>query len=740
MVMRLVFILTLFGSAFLSFSIQPLLGKMMLPIVGGAPAGWIVAMAFFQMALLGGYALSHILQRVSPFKHGIVLLTLYAIGTVFLPSHIAADINVEQHVSLAVLLILAKTILLPFIALTATTSALLRIFSHTDEPTAKDPYYLFIASNVGSFIGLFIYPLALEPFFDLSALSTLWFYIYSSIIVCVAFSLLLARRNPDTRDHAIDHRTHLHTSISTKTIFSWLALAFVPCSLSMGLTTMLTTDLGNFPLIWTLPLGLYLLSFIAAYASKPWMQLDRLHVLHIMAVVVIFAFIGMQTLLHTQTILMLAIDIVTLLGLFFILCWSCHQTLAAQRPATQNLTFYYLIIALGGALAGIVNAFIIPVTFKAVIEFPISVGLSLCLPMIWNKHILTRNFRYQSVLFGALMLIATMVLMACLYSYKIQGKVGNSTEAIAKSIFLICLIALLIKPRFLAFMAIPVTVYYMFTGLVGTVLDRERNFFGSMAVVETMSPQGYLRSLRHGNTTHGVALYDANGKPTLNLDLGYYNPKGPINDIYQLAQPKHVAIMGLGTGQMACYSRKTQVTYFEIDPDIVRVAKDYFPYLSQCPPEDIILGDARIEFAKAAKPYDVLVLDVFSSDGIPTHIITREAVASYKDHLSSNGMILFHISNRYLSLSPQIGAIARDMDMKAYVKLDNPDRQIHKFMLPSMWVALPLDQTQGTKLLAQGWQETQPGATQAWTDQRSSVLTAIRPIANKISGHPDLVK
>lgn len=740
MLTRIVFILTLFASAFLSFSIQPLLGKMMLPIVGGAPAGWIVAMAFFQMALLGGYALSHLLQRVTPLQHGLALLALYLIGLAFLPSHIATDIDFTQHVSLVVLLILAKTILIPFIALTATTSALLRIFSHTDEPTAKDPYYLFIASNAGSFIGLFIYPLVLEPFFDLSSLSHLWFFLYGGAIAFVALSLILARHNPDTRDHAVDHRTNLHISVNAKTIVSWIALAFVPCCLSMSLTTMLSTDLGNIPLIWTLPLGLYLFSFVAAFARKPWLQLDTLNFLHLMAATLIFVIIFMNTLMHTQSITSLITDTATLLVLFFIICWSCHQTLAAQRPAAQNLTFYYLMIAVGGALAGILNAFIIPVTLNSVIEFPLSVGLSLCLPMIWNKRILSGRLRYENMLFGALVLIAIIVLSGCIYSYKIQGATRQLSEIAARCIFLLCILSLLLKPRFLVVLTIPVAIYYMSTTAIGTILDRERNFFGSMMVVENIAPDGYLRTLRHGNTTHGMALYDAEEKPTMNINIGYYRQGGPITDAYNLAQPKETAILGLGTGQLACFSKKAQVTYFEIDPDVVTVAQNDFPYLAKCPPKAIVLGDARLEFAKQTTPYDLLILDVFSSDGIPTHIVTIDAVREYLKHMTKDGVLLFHVSNRYLSLSPQVGATAHEIGLPSYMKLDNPDRVAKPYLLPSMWVAVPLNKAKGAQLLNKGWIETRPGNTQIWTDQRSSVLTAIRPIANKISGQDDLVK
>lgn len=739
MLMRLVFILTLFGSAFLSFSIQPLLGKMMLPIVGGAPAGWIIAMAFFQLALLGGYALSHGLQRVSPLVHGLVLLALYAVGMTFLPSHIAPDTDIQGHLSMAVLGLLAKTILLPFIALTSTTSALLRIFSHTDEPTAKDPYYLFIASNAGSLIGLFIYPIVLEPFFDLSLMSRLWFFVYSAVTLFVVLCLMLARRNPDTRDHAIDHHTGNRTGITGKTIFSWLCLAFVPCCLSMSLTTMLTTDLGNFPLIWTLPLGLYLLSFIVAYARKPLVSLDTVHFLHIAAAAVIFILISMNTLTAMRDIGSLAISIVTVCALFFLICWSCHQTLAAERPAARNLTFYYLIIALGGALAGILNAFIIPVTLNSVMEFPLSVGLSLCLPMIWNKRLLPVTVRRQNILFGLMAILATAIIFACYYSYQTHGLTSRTIEMTAKVILYICLFSLMLKPRFLALLVIPVTFYYVMTSVIGTEIIRERNFFGSMIVVQNDTPLYSLRVLRHGNTVHGMAHYKPDGTPTLDMNVGYYVPGGPLQETYDIANPKHIAILGLGTGQLACYSKQSQMTFFEIDPDMVRVAREHFPYLTACPPQNIILGDARIELAKDTQTYDMLVLDVFSSDGIPTHILTLDAIRMYPQHLKKDGMLLFHISNRYLALAPQIAASVEQLGLNAYTKLYTPDRRVHPLAMGSQWVAVPLDPATGAKFTAKGWQRVEKGATRAWTDERSSMLTAIRPIAVKISGQADLV-
>ncbi len=741
MLTRFIFTLTLFGSAFLSFSIQPLLGKMLLPIVGGAPSGWIVAMAFFQLALLGGYFLSHILQRVPPLTHGLVLLILYGVGLLTLPATVTA-IDTALPLGVIVFIMLAKTILLPFTALTATTSALLRIFSQTDQPTAQDPYYLFTASNAGSLIGLFIYPLALEPFFGLTTLSHLWFSLYGIMLALIAGCVIIARFYRSTT--VPSQTVHRDTSpVNSKALISWFCLAFVPCSLSMSLSTMMTTDIANFPLIWALPLGCYLLSFILGFARRPLIKLDTLQFLHLVSAGLLFIFLFIRARGYGLNMNAIVTDVFLLSALFLVICWSCHQTLAAERPAANHVTLYYLIIAFGGAAAGMLNAFILPLVLDRIIEFHGSVLLSLCLPMMWRKQILPSAPRLQTIIFTTLLILGLMMLGAYYYTLDMDTPVIQTYKMVARSLIVICLLVLIFKPRHLIVAGMAITAFCFVANSSGQSLLHKRNFFGSMIVSDISAGNLTIRTLRHGNTTHGLAEY-RNGVPTGNLAYSYYVPNGPLHDVYALTQPHNVAILGLGTGQLACFPhtmklKETQTTYFEIDPDMVAVSKQFFPYLDHCPVHNIVLGDARLEFAKQTDRYDLLILDVFSSDSIPVHIVTTEALQMYPRHMTPDGVMMFHISNRYLNLAPQIAASVKALGLPAYVKYHQPPAQ-HMFALASQWVAIPLDQAKGQTLLKEGWTAIDPGQTMAWTDDQSSLLSALRPVANRISVTQDFVK
>ncbi|HEY1096898.1 MAG TPA: hypothetical protein VGF14_06620 [Alphaproteobacteria bacterium] len=737
MLTRLIFILTLFGSAFLSFSIQPLLGKMMLPIVGGAAAAWIVAMAFFQIALLGGYLLSHLLRRVTPIQHGLVLFALYAAGLYFLPTIVPAslEINEAQFVGWDVLKILSCTIAVPFIALTATTSALLRIFSRTNDKTANDPYYLFMSSNAGSLIGLFIYPLYLEPRFDLNDLSQFWFTAYGIVMAGILLSLLVAKRAKAPAAPQGIAPTH----IAGKDMFLWFCLAFVPCSLSMGVTSSITTDMGSFPLFWILPLGLYLLSFIFAFAQKPWVKLQDLHFWHICSASLIFMLITQSGLTYAPNFVTLMFGLCVLLGLFFIICWSCHQTLAALRPAPDRLTLYYLIIAFGGAVAGVLNAFVAPLVLNYSVEFPISVVLSLLLPMIWSKKLLPFQGRKQAIIFSFITLVGIGGLIGRHYGKPVPSISDNELMAITMFFFFSSLI-LVFKPRYLAVLGAATVVYYGMTSQMGYDIFKHRNFFGTSIVMQFEREHTQMLGLRHGNTLHGMVRYDAvNKKPVIDMAVGYYSSTGPVQHIYDIKTPKEIAILGLGTGQLSCYSKTSKVSFFEIDPDMVDLARDYFPYLKSCPPEKVVIGDARLTFAKEQQTYDLLILDAFSSDGIPIHILTREAIAMYPQHLAKNGLMLFHISNRYLSLSKQIAAAAQETGLTSYEIRYTPDKK-NKFALPSQWLAVPLNPRDGKNLLQHGWHVVDPQGTKAWTDQRSSVLDALRADVTEEWRHTPLDK
>jgi spermidine synthase len=737
MLTRLIFILTLFASAFLSFSIQPILGKMMLPLVGGAASAWIVAMAFFQLALLGGYTLSHILRHVSPIKHGIVLCVIYAAGLMILPASFPEHITLSENQYLIgwdVFKLLLQAIALPFIALTATTSALLRMFSRTNDRTAQDPYYLFIASNTGSLIGLFIFPLWFERIFELRQLSQFWFIGYSAVIGGLIISLLLTWKNR-AADASMDQSAQTVTPVSFKQMASWFCLAFVPCSLSMGVTALITTDMGSFPLFWTLPLGLYLLTFIFAFQQKPFFKLDDLNFWHVCAAGILFAMFIQGKFSYAINISDLIFSLLILLGLFFVICLSVHQTLATQRPATDRLTLYYLIIALGGAVAGLINAFIVPIIFNDAPEFIISVTLSLLLPMIWYKSLSNRLPRFCNIIFIGVLIVAIMVLAGNYYASPML-KLPHRYDLAITVIFMICMLILSFKPRYVALIAVCVTAYYMAPPPTGQNLLKYRNFFSASTVLEYPQNNRIIRALKHGNTLHGMVLLNPEQTDTvIDMSVGYYSHTGPIQDIYNIVKPKDVAILGLGTGQLACYKKDVAVTFYEIDPDMVTLAENYFPYLKECPVQNIIIGDGRLAFLKSNHLYDMLILDAFSSDGIPVHLLTREAMELYPQNLHKSGVMLFHISNRYLALASQIAATAHSLGFKAYHKGYVPDKKTAPFATSSEWVVVTTHDRFDKAFRDKDWDLVDPTKATPWTDQKSSLLSVLRSQKNQNPSH-----
>ena len=730
-VLPFIFSIILFGSAALSFSVQPILGKMLLPVVGGAPAGWIVAMTFFQLALLAGYGVSYILGRFSPWVHATGLVGLYVAGWSFLPFSAPQFQSSAQGIelSLQVIEILFKLVFVPFLALTATTSALQRIFAATKHTTAKDPYYLFVASNIGSFLGLLLYPFVLEPYIGISTQASQWKNIYSIVAILIGFSIVLAWAY---RSKDISKTTQKKiTEKTTANIFMWLALSFVPCSLSMGVTTMITTDLSGFPLFWVLPLGLYLLTFVLAFATKKLISRDSLTFWHHCSVVLfsILSIFIARKLNDSQVFVTFVVYATILLSLFFMIAWSCHDRLASLRPPTDKLPLYYFVLALGGALAGLVHTFIIPYAFNGVYEFSIMVAMSLFLSDHWSK-----DFSKINTKLNARRLFIVCAFLLALASFLIYSGLVNNERLMVSfgyavlSVFMVIYLLFSLQPKVTLVFTSFLILMTLFVMNPKDILFKDRNFFGTFSVTETRKHEHRVRHFAHGTTLHGMAVFKENGE-LLGDSFGYYLKDGPIQDVMKVSNVKHFAVLGLGTGQLACFAgNDVQTDFFEIDQDILTMAKNFFPYLDRCPPRKVFIGDGRLEIANTDHMYDVILQDAFTSDGIPTHLLTVEAFKIYKHKLAEHGIILFHISNRYFDLAPVIAATANKVGLKAYTytHLVNPKKE--KFRLPSRWVAVAKLDEDGKALQDKGWKLQDPHQAKPWTDDRSSLIEAIKII------------
>lgn len=711
--MPFLFSVTLFGSAFLSFLIQPILGKMLLPMVGGAPSGWIVSMAFFQMALLAGYGVSYLLQKyISLWIHAALLVGFYLLALFYLPPVITFPDT--QAASLNVFIALLGAIFVPYVALAATTSALQRIFAATRHKTAADPYYLFVSSNAGSLIGLFCYPLFLELFMGLSDQMALWQILYLVVLTLIIASVALAwifkaPAAPETQ------RTGKLPVPDRGILLQWFILAFVPCSLSMGVTTLITADVGGLPLFWVIPLGLYLITFILAFQRAGSVSIGKLNSNHLNSAAFLLCLVALGIGFRPGgDILTFIVMVFLMLEVFFVIALSCHAQLAGLRPSPHYLGLFYFVVAVGGAAAGLLHAFVLPLILNDVIEFPIVVLLSLLLLPDTSKSLRFQKIRGWAF---AVALIST----AALYFMK-QHNTSYIYYVPTAVVFIASYFFVMDRPKHLLCLGAVILLFCVSDRYTGGTLDRSRNFFGTYSVREAKADTVTTRSFIHGNTSHGMAAYGVTD--AVKYNSSYYSRSGPAGKLIRASGADEVGAIGLGVGQVACISPGVSMDFYEIDAEVVRLAKTYFPYLEECPVRNIYVGDGRLELQETEHVYDILMLDAFTSDSIPVHIVTREAISAYRKHLSRNGFLLFHVSNRYFNLVPKLARIAEVEGLQAYEILHQPDHKAYPFALVSRWVAIPLSATGQKKLASLGWQKTVP-AGELWTDDHSSLLSAI---------------
>ena len=695
----------------LVFSVQPMLGKMMLPHVGGAPSGWAVTMFFFQTCLLFGYGLAYLFSKLPPIINAAAILLVFAPAALFLP--IAYKSSIVDSISpWAVFLQLTASTAVPFLALSTLSPGLQRLFSYSHHRTADDPYYLYAASNLGSFFGLLAYPIIFEPILGLQTQSELWMMGFGVLFFCVLMcaiiifstrpSLITLRQDKLTKQEDTEH-------ITWPRRFKWLMLAAIPSSLMIGTTTEITTDIASAPMIWVLPLGLYLMTTIVAFAKRNEIETDFLATLHMIAVITIGVILilenyGQLSAEHTYLIALAYIIIFTLI------VYLLHSLLANDRPAANRLTEFYLIMALGGALGGSFNAFIAPNIFNDVYEFQFVIALSLFFNPVF-KQALPVSFKKL-----ALYAFGLFTLALILISFK-QGTLFISF--LMFSLFLTSIHIRVLLPCFIAliiFLASPLNSK--------NLIHIDRNFFGVVKVEEREENKAKTRAMMHGTTLHGFESLD---KEYAYRPSSYYGVKGPLGDVINTNNPNNIAALGLGVGQIACYQNK-EITFYEIDPHVVDVALNKFTVLKTCGYKDIILGDARLELTKDQDKYDLIVVDTFSSDSIPVHLITKEAITLYADKTTQNGAIIINISNRHLDLTKPLATIAENTGLAYRSKFYAPPKE-NIYDTASHWFVMTLNQDLIRALDTMDW-KTNPPKGRLWTDDYSNLLSTLK-IFNK---------
>jgi hypothetical protein len=751
---RILFAATLFLSAALLFIVQPMTGKQLLPLAGGTPAVWNTCLVFFQAGLLLGYLYAHALSRPG---RSIGLQLAIHVGILVLgfalvlslgwlkpnPELIPDDANVPV---LGLLLGLTVSVGAPFFVLSATAPLLQKWFAAADQ---RDPYPLYAASNAGSLIGLFAYPFLIEPVLTLPGQRLTWvtaFAVCGGLIgLCGLAAWLkgqtLTRRVTQAAPKvmlSLDEGSKLvansRSELATLPVLRWVALAALTASLLISVTTHITTDIAPVPLLWVVPLGLYLLSFIIVFARWPD-QLQRF-----VGRVVPMALCGLLIALATRATDPPGVVAAVHLIAFVLVCLLCHGELAKSRPSTERLTTFYLWIAFGGVLGGLLTALIAPLVFArlGLVEYPLAVVLAGLVRPGWRPE----RFRWDDI--AAPVLLGGITVGLVLAVPKLLGEAPTDdagiqlTHRIARSGLMYGLpaaaaFALAWRPvRFALALAAILLAATLDPGHGGKILNVSRNFFGTLRV--TLDRDGFVR-LWHGTTQHGMQWADDRDDPT---PLAYYHPKGPLGRLFADNPPQRwsrIGVVGLGSGATAAYAYPNQKwVFFEIDPDIVRIARDerYFTYLSTSRAETlhIVLGDARRQLMRQPDgTFDLLILDAFSSDAIPIHLLTAEAFALYRAKLRAGGVLAFHLSNRYLNLPPLLARLAADVNPELIVRMDEDgavsDAERAAGKLPSTWVFVA-DQLEDIGKSRFGQLPVRPMSGPGWTDDFSNVLSVWR--------------
>jgi hypothetical protein len=754
--MRPLFTAAVGTSAFLLFLIQPMIAKMIVPKFGGAPAVWNTCMVFFQAMLLAGYAYAHFAtSRLGVRRQAIVHVLLLALPLAALPVAVAdgwappGDANPIPRL----LGLLAITAGLPFFVVSASAPLLQRWFANTGHVGAKDPYFLYAASNVGSLAALLGYPIFIEPLLPLRAQGRLWtagYLLLAALVGACALALWLRKTSVDREasEDVHDDGSRPWTSeakpITMWRRLHWIALALVPSSLMLGVTTHITTDIAPVPLLWVLPLTLYLLSFVLTFSGR------------LSGSARMFAWVlPIAVLISAAAVLSRWPQMALHLVLFFAAAMACHGELARLRPSFERLTEFYLLMSLGGVLGGALNALIAPAIFRSFLEYPLMTAAACMLLPAWRGGSVSgavgrrlglglisgpgqgsaklapidlRDFVWPLLYCGA---------VAALFFADHPANLAPRRLLAAGA----CVMFLGRPVRFGFGVAALLLLSHFYTTSQVPRLYQERSFFGMVTV--TNDAKRNVHWLIHGTTEHGAQNLHEN-RNVRRLPRLYYDATGPIGQVFMsdleggVRTP--VAVIGLGAGSLASYAEKDQeFTFFEIDPAIERIARnpEYFTYLSECKGRlRVVLGDARLSLVhEPDHHFGLIVVDAFSSDAIPTHLITREALQLYRQKLSEGGILAFHISNEYLDLEPVLDGLARAEGLAGLslreTWLDMTEIEKNRGKKPSHWVLLANRPEDFDRLKAsrwyRPWQQLPARAdSPLWTDDFSNLIGVLR--------------
>jgi spermidine synthase len=716
--------LTLFFSSGLMFFAEPMIAKSVLPIFGGAPMIWNGCVLVFQVTLLMGYAYAWALSRWFSVRSQIwVQMVVLAAPLLVMPPSVPTRWTSSNDDPLAsVVATVASAMGLPFFALSTSASVLQNWFRERASNSSRyDPYFLYAASNLGSFLALALYPFVVEPALSLGVQRLLWSLGYVLFLIAALASAVLVQRQRNMKlGRAVAERSGVN-SITWRDRLRWAALSAVPSSLMLAVTTYLSTDLAPMPLLWVVPLGIYLLTFTIAFS--PAGERCRIPSYRALPLVALPIALLSATQLNMPLLTLLPLHLVALV----VGALACHCELAARRPRPPFLTEFYFWVTLGGALGGLFNTLIAPALFTDLIEYPITLVLACALrPPVDRSSPAKPSNLDRATPFAVAVLAAGLCLAV--------NRFGRFQNLILPALAIPALFAFRQSARyprrFAVSMAAILFIGWGFGHAFSHDLYTDRTFFGVYRV--RMNRDAGHVMLLNGTTLHGIQA--ASGKRS--APLSYYHRTGPFGQAYssELSNKSDVAVIGLGIGSLASYARPGQHwTFYEIDPADERIARNeaFFTYLRDCGLRcSVVTGDARLSLMRAeGHKYGLIVLDAFSSDAIPVHLLTKEALELYLMRLEDGGVLAFHISNRHLSLGPVLGKLSITLGLVALEQRDRvPQNEMRDGKVSSDWVLIARDSAElGSLTRDPRW--TAPAvspATPLWTDDFSNLLSVVR--------------
>lgn len=736
-----VFVLAVFCGAAMVFMVQPMIAKLVLPQLGGSPQVWNTSMAFFQAALLVGYGYAHLLQKI-PRAHDQVLIHLgvLILAAAMLPLRITTFLGEPSagQPALWLLGVLTLSIGAPFAALSATAPLVqawhARVHGRSGGP---EPWALYAASNLGSLLALLAYPLVIEPTLALGDQRWGWSGLYVAFIAVVAALAIHVRRREGAPAEPVSAPPSTDAApVTWRHRASWIALAALPSSLMLGVTLHLSTDVASAPFLWVAPLSLYLLTFIIAFQTRPLIKPPFALMLMSTALIVTVATLPFGA---PNVLMTLAIHLAT----FFLCALVCHQALVARRPAPARLTDFYLCMSIGGVLGGAFNAFVAPVLFDTVIEY----GAVLCLCALVRPVRPLRPSRRDLILLavaaggtGLALIAASDGFWRLLQSHP-PGSLddGDVIKALSSAgVLAVAAAGVLVRGRALPFFACVVLLAFTADAIDARAdaYESRRSFFGVVHLTDTTVPGlgGPVKLLSHGTTLHGAQALSPGYRCR---PLVYYAPETPIGQVFRRVQAQHPAIsiaaVGLGTGTVAAYVRPAdRLTFFEIDPQVVAISRDpaNFSYTTECAKGsiDYVLGDARLTLEKQAEGlYDILLVDAFSSDAIPAHLLTVEAMRGYLARIKPDGVVILHLSNRHLELVFPAASAAKAAGGYALFQgyVPSPDSPTYQESAEDVMIVGRNRAALAAYAAEPRWLLSPPPVVRPWTDDYTNLVGAL---------------